>query len=218
MKLNEPAIDRLHSMGASALTDCELLALLLGEGGMRRAQSLALRLLTHFGTLRRVLHAPCADLAAVSGLGSARSARLTVALELVRRSLLEHSREHDVIASPDAVRDLLRLSLAAREREVFVANYLDNRHRLLVIEELFQGTLTQTSVHPREVVKSALRCNAAAAIVAHNHPSGLAEPSQADRLLTDQLRQTLAQVDVRLLDHILIAGHQSLSFAERGLL
>ena len=201
MKLNEPAIDRLHSMGASALTDCELLALLLGEGGMRRAQSLALRLLTHFGTLRRVLHAPCADLAAVSGLG-----------------LLEHSREHDVIASPDAVRDLLRLSLAAREREVFVAIYLDNRHRLLVIEELFQGTLTQTSVHPREVVKSALRCNAAAAIVAHNHPSGLAEPSQADRLLTDQLRQTLAQVDVRLLDHILIAGHQSLSFAERGLL
>ena len=218
MKLNEPAIDRLHSMGASALTDCELLALLLGEGGMRRAQSLALRLLTHFGTLRRVLHAPCADLAAVSGLGSARSARLTVALELVRRSLLEHSREHDVIASPDAVRDLLRLSLAAREREVFVAIYLDNRHRLLVIEELFQGTLTQTSVHPREVVKSALRCNAAAAIVAHNHPSGLAEPSQADRLLTDQLRKTLAQVDVRLLDHILIAGHQSLSFAERGLL
>ena len=140
------------------------------------------------------------------------------AAEVVRRSLLEQAREENVIASPDALRDFLRLTLADREREVFIAVYLDNRHRVIAVEELFQGTLTQTSVHPREVLRAALRHNAAAAIVAHNHPSGVAEPSQPDRSLTEQLRATLAQVDVRLLDHFIITAHGAVSFAERGLL
>jgi DNA repair protein RadC len=204
--------------GITRLVDRDILALLLASdrahlSGSRRAA----RLLARFGSLRGLVAAAAAPVTGTpEGLARREALRLMAARELVRRSLLEEARESDAIASPEAVRDFLRLSIADREREVFAAIYLDNRHRVLAVEELFQGTLTQTSVHPREVVRAALRHNAAAAIVAHNHPSGLAEPSQADRLLTTQLRATLAQVDVRLLDHFIVTGHAAVSFAERG--
>jgi DNA repair protein RadC len=127
-------------------------------------------------------------------------------------------RSGSALTSPQAVRDYLRLSLGGREHEVFITIFLDAQHRVLEFEELFRGTLTQTSVYPREVVKAALKANAAAVIFAHNHPSGLAEPSQADELLTRQLREALGMVDVKVLDHFIVAGRQTLSFAERGLL
>jgi len=140
----------------------------------------------------------------------------------IRRALkvLEKELRRDSLAmsSPGAVRDYLRLRLAAREHEVFIAMWLDAQHRVLEVEELFRGTLTQTSVYPREVVKSALRCNAAAAIFAHNHPSGVAEPSHADEILTRSLKGALALVDIQVLDHFIVAGSSVMSFAERGLL
>ncbi len=208
--------------GAPRLTDVEVLALLLQAGRSGPpATGLAGRLLTRFGSLRAVIRAPEEEIARLRGAGTQaprHAARLAAAAELVRRSLLEQAREEDVIASPDALRDFLRLTLADREREVFIAVYLDNRHRVLAVEELFQGTLTQTSVHPREVVRAALRHNAAATIVAHNHPSGVAQASQADRTLTEQLRATLSHVDVRLLDHFIITPQAAISFAETGLL
>jgi DNA repair protein RadC len=139
-------------------------------------------------------------------------------LELARRSLREDVRRETALSSPGAVRDYLRLTLGRREHEVFVALFLDAQNRLLVTEELFRGTLTQTSVYPREVVKRALTLNAAAVIFAHNHPSGVAEPSRSDEMLTASLRQALALVDVRVLDHLIVAGPAIVSFAERGLL
>jgi DNA repair protein RadC len=144
--------------------------------------------------------------------------KLAAAQELVRRALAEELRRESALTSPAAVRDYLRLSLAGKEHEVFVVVFLDAQHRVIEIEELFRGTLTQTSVYPREVVKASLRWNAAAVIFAHNHPSGVAQPSQADELLTRNLKDALALVDVKVLDHFIIAGNASISFAERGLL
>lgn len=144
--------------------------------------------------------------------------KCVIARELVQRWLNEELRRDCVLNSPAAVRDCLRIHFAGREYESFVALLLDAQHRLIVTEELFRGTLTQTSVYPREVVKAVLRENAAAVIFAHNHPSGVAEPSQSDRLLTDALKQALALVDVKVLDHFIIAGAETLSFAERGML
>lgn len=220
MRFDCEILDRLQSGDASRLADREIVGLLLGPdraatGGLR----LATRLLARFGSLRGLMReglVPTLTSQGAGGLTPRQSLRLMAARELVRRALLEEAREVDAIASPAAVREFLRLSIADREREVFTAVYLDNRHRVLAVEELFQGTLTQTSVHPREVVRAALRHNAAAAIVAHNHPSGVAEASQADRLLTTQLRATLAQVDIRLLDHFIITAHAAISFAEQG--
>ena len=137
---------------------------------------------------------------------------------MARRSLSEQMGERDAMTSPRAVRDYLTLSLGGRDHEVFVAMFLDAQNRLLGSEELFRGTLTQTSVYPREVVKTALRYNAAAVILAHNHPSGLAEPSRADEMLTQTLKQALALVDIKTLDHFIVAGSRTVSFAERGLL
>ena len=144
--------------------------------------------------------------------------RCMVARELVRRWLDEELKRESVLSSPAAVRDCLRLHFAGRECESFVALFLDSQHRLIAVDELFRGTLTQTSVYPREVVKAALRENAAAVIFAHNHPSGVAEPSKSDEVLTNALKQALALVDVRVLDHFIVAGPSVLSFAERGLL
>ena len=141
-----------------------------------------------------------------------------VARELIKRLLGEELRHGDMLNSPDVVRDYLRLHFAHCEFETFVAIFLDAQHQVIVVDELFRGTLTQTSVYPREVVKAALRSNAAAVIFAHPHPSGVAEPSQSDRMLTDALKQSLALVDVRVLDHFIVAGNSVLSFAERGLL
>jgi DNA repair protein RadC len=144
--------------------------------------------------------------------------KLQVAKEIVRRSLVEAMRHRDVLSSPASVRDYLRMTLAGRDYEVFMVLFLDAQHRVLSPEEMFRGTLTQTSVYPREVVKRSLANNAAAVIFAHNHPSGVAEPSHADELLTQSLKQALALVDVRVLDHFVVAGNGVMSFAERGLL
>ncbi len=174
--------------------------------------------IVRFGGVAGLLAAPAAEVAAVRGVGPAKVAELAAVVELARRSLAEEARARDALASPQAVRDYLRLLLAARPHEVFVGLFLDSQNRLLAADELFRGTLAQTSVYPREVVKAALARNAAAMIFAHNHPSGVAEPSRADELLTQALKQALALVDIRTLDHFVVAGGRLVSFAERGLL
>jgi DNA repair protein RadC len=151
-------------------------------------------------------------------MGRAKFVQLQAVLEMSRRALQEEMRSGDALNSPRAVREFLQLLLRARQQEVFIVIFLDAQHRAVASEELFQGTLTQTSVYPREVVKRALHHNAAAVIFAHNHPSGVAEPSQSDQLLTDALRQALQLVDVRVLDHFIVAGAGCLSFAEKGLI
>ena len=210
--------ERLLKQGAGVLSDAELLAIFLRVGvvGMS-AVDLARRLLERFGSLNALFAATQADVAAVPGLGPAKYAQLQAVFELVRRALAEELRGRDALTSPVAVRNYLRLQLGGLGHEVFWALWLDARHRLVASDSLFSGTLTQTSVYPREVVKCALARNAAAVIFAHNHPSGVAEPSPADRFLTDELRKALALVDVKVLDHFIVAGTQEpLSFAERG--
>lgn len=211
--------ERLLTLGAGVLSDAELIALFLRTGiAGKSAVELARELLSTFGGLRGLLSADQAALRAVRGLGSAKLAQLVAVLELARRSLAEEIGARSALTSPQAVRDYLRLALGTREHEVFVSLFLDAQHRVIAAEELFRGTLTQTSVYPREIVKAALKANAAAVIFAHNHPSGVAEPSQADELLTRQLTEALAMVDVKVLDHFIVAGRSTLSFAERGLL
>lgn len=213
--------ERLLALGPGALSDAELLAIFLRVGvtGMS-AVDLARALLAHFdNSLARLAAATPQELTAVNGIGPAKAAQLVATLELARRGLREAMRQPETLNAPGAVRDWLRLRLAPLRHEVFLALWLDAQNRLITDEELFRGTLTQTSVYPREVVKQALAQNAAAVIFAHNHPSGAAEPSQADELLTRTLKQALALVDVRLVDHFIVAGNASpLSFAERGLL
>ena len=211
--------ERLLAHGAAVLSDAELVALLLRTGTAgRSALEVARDLIVRFGGVAGLLAAPVAELAAVHGVGPAKCAELATVLELARRSLSEEARMRDALASPQAVRDYLRLLLAARPYEVFVGLFLDSQNRLLAADELFRGTLAQTSVYPREVVKAALARNAAAMIFAHNHPSGVAEPSRADELLTQALKQALALVDIRTLDHFVVADGRLTSFAERGLL
>jgi DNA repair protein RadC len=211
--------ERLIALGPAALADAELLAILLRTGTKgRSAVDVARGLLSRFGSVAALLEAGASELSGVPGLGAAKSAQLQAALELSRRALREELSARDVLSSPRAVRDYLRLAFAGREHEVFVVLLLDAQHRVIACEELFRGTLTQTSVYPREVVKCALRHNAAAVIFAHNHPSGVAEPSHADELLTRALKSALGLVDVQVLDHFVVAGAATTSFAERGLL
>jgi len=211
--------ERLLAQGAGRLTDAELVAVCLRSGIRgKSAVDLARELIGRYQGLAGLLGAEVADLRRVRGLGAAKAAQLAAVLELARRTLHEQLRSGDALTTPGAVRDYLRLALGGRTHEVFVCVHLDAQHRVIAVEELFRGTLTQTSVYPREVVKAALAANAAAVIFAHNHPSGVAQPSQADELLTRQLREALALVDVRVLDHFVVAGSQALSFAERGLL
>jgi DNA repair protein RadC len=184
----------------------------------KSAVDLARELIGAFGGLAGLLATDLPKLLQVKGLGAAKAAQLVAVLELARRSVREGLKAGTALTSPGAVRDYLRLALASRPHEVFVVLFLDAQHRVLSDGELFRGTLTQTSVYPREVVKAALAANAAAVIFAHNHPSGIAQPSQADELLTRQLKEALALVDIRVLDHFIVAGSQTLSFAERGLL
>jgi DNA repair protein RadC len=184
----------------------------------KSAVDLARELIAAFGGLAGLLAADLPRLLRVKGLGAAKAAQLAAVVELARRSLREGLKSGSALTSPGAVRDYLRFALAARDHEVFVVLFLDAQHRVMSDAELFRGTLTQTSVYPREVVKAALAANAAAVIFAHNHPSGVAQPSQADELLTRQLKEALALVEVRVLDHFIVAGNQTLSFAERGLL
>jgi DNA repair protein RadC len=217
--LQERPRERLIALGPGALADAELLAILLRTGVKgKSAVDLARGLLARFGSVAALLEAGAAELASVPGLGSAKSAQLQAALELSRRALREELSSRDALSSPRAVRDYLRLAFAGRPHEVFVVLLLDAQHRVIATEELFRGTLTQTSVYPREVVKCALKHNAAAMIFAHNHPSGVDEPSHADEILTRSLKSALALVDVQVLDHFVVAGSATTSFAERGLL
>ena len=213
--------ERLLAHGPAALSDAELLAIYLRVGVRgKSAVDLGRELLQRFdGQLNRLADASLEELASVSGIGMAKAAQLKASFELARRALGQEMSCRDTFASPGQVRDWLRLKLATRQNEVFMALWLDSQNQLLKAEELFCGTLTQTSVYPREVVKSALSHNAAAVILAHNHPSGVAEPSQADQSLTQVLKNALAMVDVKVLDHFIVAGNTTpISFAERGLL
>ncbi|MDK9703614.1 MAG: DNA repair protein RadC [Sulfuritalea sp.] len=213
--------ERLAQQGAAALSDAELLAIFLRVGIRgKSAVDLARELLASFdGDLARLAAAGTKDLARLPGIGPAKAAQLAATMELARRALAGPLKLKDALASPQAVRDWLRLWLGNLQHEVFVALWLDAQNRLIASEELFRGTLTQTSVYPREVVKRALLHNAGAVILAHNHPSGLAEPSRADEVLTSSLKQALALIDVKLLDHFIVTGSADpLSFAERGLI
>ena len=211
--------ERLLKLGAAALSEAELLAIFLRTGiAGKSAVELGRDLLARFGSLHRLFAAPLEDVAAIRGLGPAKYVQLQAVVEMARRALAEQIQDRDAMSSPQAVRDYLRLSLGSRPHEVFVAMFLDAQNRLLGCEELFRGTLTQTSVYPREVVKTALRYNAAGVIFAHNHPSGVAEPSRADELLTQTLKQALSLVEIKTLDHFIVAGSKTISFAERGLL
>lgn len=217
--LQERPRERLLALGAGSLANAELLAILLRTGTKgKSAVDVARQLLGRFGSISALLEAAPAGLAETPGLGSAKLAQLQAALELARRALREELSSRDALSSPRAVRDYLRLLLSGREQEVFVVLLLDAQHRVITSEEMFRGTLTQTSVYPREVVKCALKHNCAAVIFAHNHPSGVAEPSHADEILTRSLKAALALVDVQVLDHFIVAGTRTMSFAERGLL
>jgi DNA repair protein RadC len=212
--------EKLLQRGASALSDAELLALLLrtgmaGKGVLQMAQEL----LDRFNGIAGLLHTSADDLKQIKGLGgSAKRAQLVAVLELARRALAEQLREREVFGSPGAVKHYLQLHLGRRAHEVFAVMFLDSQNRLLALEELFRGTLTQTSVYPREVVLHALKHQAAAVVLAHNHPSGTVQPSKADEALTQTLKAALALIDVRVLDHVIVGPGQALSMAEQGLL
>ena len=212
--------EKLLARGPGALSDAELLALLLRTGTAGRGVlQMAQEVLQTFGGIAGLLHAGADDLKRVKGLGgSAKRAELMAVLELARRALAEQLKERAAFDSATAVKDYLQLHLAARPHEVFAVLFLDAQHKLIALEELFRGTLTQTSVYPREVVLRALHHQAAAVVLAHNHPSGSVQPSRADEALTQTLKTTLALVDVRVLDHVIVAPGQALSMAEKGLI
>lgn len=217
--LAERPRERLLAAGPSGLSDAELLAIFLRTGVPgKSALDIARELLSKFTSISRLLALDPAQLRKTPGIGNAKAAQFIAAAELVKRGLNEEIASGSTLSSPQAVRDFLRLSLGRRDHEVFVAMMLDAQHRVIASEELFRGTLTQTSVYPREVVKRALHHNAAAVIFAHNHPSGVAEPSRADETLTTALKQSLQLVDVRVLDHFIVTAGTISSLAERGLL
>lgn len=208
--------ERLLRDGPTALSDTELLAIFLRVGvAGKSAVTLAGDTLAHFGSLQRLLHADSGEFGRLHGLGPAKYAQLQAALELARRAVAEQFRR-EALCSPEAVRQYLRSQFALQSHESFMVLFLDVKNRLINSEEMFKGTLTHTSVYPREVVKAALRRNAAAVILAHNHPSGVAEPSEADLRLTAALVQALSLVDIRVLDHFVVAGQHVHSFAESG--
>ncbi len=212
--------EKLLARGPAALSDAELLALVLRTGvtGLP-VLALAQQLIDDFGGLSGLLHTDASDLKRVRGLGgNAKRAELLAVLELARRAIGERLRERAALGSPDAVKQYLQLQMGGRAHEVFAVMFLDSQNRLIALEELFRGTLTQTSVYPREVAVRALHHHAAAVVLAHNHPSGAVQPSRADEALTQSLKAALALLDVRVLDHIIVAPGQALSFAERGLL
>lgn len=211
--------EKLLARGPQALADAELIALLLRTGvkGTSVLQ-LAQQLLATFEGLSGLLQAEPDDLKRVKGLGPAKRAEMSAVLELARRSLAQELMQRPVFDSPERVKDYLRLQIGGKPHEVFVVLFLDAQNRLLRAEEMFRGTLTQTSVYPREVAKRALELGAAAVLLAHNHPSGAAEPSRADEFLTQTLSKALALIDVRVLDHLVVSQAEVVSFAERGLM
>jgi DNA repair protein RadC len=211
--------EKLLANGAAALADAELVALLLRTGlkGLSVLQ-LAQQLLDRFGGVAGLLHAQVDDLKQIKGLGPAKRAEVAAVVELARRALREQLTLQPLFDTPAKVKDYLRLQLGSRPIEVFAVLFLDAQNRLLRLEEMFRGSLTQTSVYPREVVRRALELHAGAVVLAHNHPSGAAEPSRADEFLTQTLKSALQLVDVRVLDHLVVGRDQVVSFAERGLL
>jgi DNA repair protein RadC len=212
--------EKLIARGAAALADAELLALLLRTGVVgKNVLQLAQELLERFGGLSGLLQTGAENLKAVKGMGGdTKRAELIAVLELARRAMAERLKERAVFDSPDSVKQYLQMHIGSRPYEVFAVLFLDAQHRLIVLEELFRGTLTQTSVYPREVVVRALHHQAAAVVLSHNHPSGSIEPSRADEALTQTLRAALALVDVRVLDHVIVSTGQGFSMAEAGVL
>ncbi len=210
--------EKLLARGAGALSDAELLALLLRSGIQgKNVLVLAQELVDRFGGVAGLLHTSAAELESIKGLGPAKRAELVAVLELSRRALAQRLVEKPLIASPQAVRDYLQLQLGSRPHEIFAVMFLDSQHRLIALEEMFRGTLTQTSVYPREVVQRALTLKASSVVLAHNHPSGSAKPSRADEALTQTLKAALALVDVRVLDHFVVTASEAVSMAELGL-
>ena len=211
--------EKLLARGAVALADTELLALLLRTGlPGHDVFALAAQVLREFDGFAGLLHTGPDALKRIKGLGPAKRAELAAVMEMARRALAQQVAVAPVFDAPAKVKDYVALHLAGHRQEVFAVLFLDGQHRLIVLQELFHGTLTQTSVYPREVVKAALAHNAGAVILAHNHPSGVAEPSRADEYLTATLKTALALVDVRVLDHLVVGRGQVVSLAERGLL
>ena len=209
--------EKLLDRGPAALSDAELLAIFLRTGLRgRTAVDLARDLLGHFGGLKELFAADRNAFCAVQGLGEAKYAQLQAAIEMARRYLDARMRRDAMLDSPVAARDYLRARLGQHRREVFACLFLDTRHRVIHYAELFQGTIDGASVHPREVVREALAHNAAAVILAHNHPSDVAEPSDADRRITGRLKDALELIDVRVLDHIVVGDVDAVSLAERG--
>ena len=210
--------EKLLARGPQALSDVELLAILLRTGmAGKNVFELSQELLATDG-IAGLLQATPASLKLVKGLGPAKQAELLAVFEIARRAMLQRLQEREAFHTPDAVKQYLQLQLAHKNHEVFAVLFLDSQNRLLAMEELFRGTLSQTSVYPREVVLRALHHQAAAVVLSHNHPSGSVQPSRADEALTQNLKASLALVDVRVLDHIIVGQGQSLSMAEQGLL
>ncbi|QKT04226.1 DNA repair protein RadC [Ectothiorhodospiraceae bacterium 2226] len=211
--------EKLLKDGPGALSDAELLAIFLRVGTRgQTAVDLARGLLARFGSLRALLDAPLDAFCACPGLGDAKYAQLQAVLEMARRHLMEGLARGEALTDPGNARTYLRARLRGFQHEVFTCLFLDNRHRVIRCEELFTGTIDGASVHPREVVKRALALNAAAVILAHNHPSGVAEPSRADIAITQRLREALGLVDIRVLDHFIVGDLETVSLAERGLM
>lgn len=211
--------EKLLQRGPQALSDAELLAIFLRTGVRgKSAVDLARELLAEFGSLRALLESDAERCQQTLGLGPAKFAQLQAILELARRHIEESLRREDALTSPDLTRNYLVCRLRGYAHEVFACLFLDNQHRVIAYEELFRGTIDGASVYPREVVKKSLALNSAAVIFAHNHPSGVAEPSEADKHITQRLRQALSLIDVRVLDHFIIGEGLAYSFAEHGLL
>ena len=211
--------EKILTQGPKSLAPAELLALLLRTGNRQQSVlELAQSMLDQFGGFAGLMKASPADLRRIKGLGPAKVSELSAVIEIAQRTMAQGLSQEPVFDSPDRVKQYMQLHLAHLEHEVFAVMFLDSQHRLLAMEEMFRGTLTQASVHPREVVKRALALNAGAVVLSHNHPSGVAEPSRADERITATLRDALKLVDVRVLDHVIVGHGQSVSLAERGLM
>lgn len=217
--VSERPREKLLHKGVTTLSDTELLAIFLRTGiAGKSAVDLARELLLHFGSLTNIFAANQDRFCRLPGMGIAKYTQLQAVLEMARRALSEELKNGNAMNSPEMVRDFLRLSLANKQHEVFIGIFLDAKNHTIATEELFSGTLTQASVYPREIVKRALHHNAAAIIFAHNHPSGVAEPSHADKILTQSLKQALAMIDVKVLDHFIVGNGTTMSFSEQNLI
>ena len=211
--------EKLLARGPGALSDAELLALLLRTGlPGKNALQMGQELLGTFGGVAGLLNTPAEALKKIKGLGPAKRAEIVAVLELARRALASQLQEKTMFSNPQAIRDYLQLQLGGRDHEIFAVLFLDTAHRLIVLEEMFRGTLTQTSVYPREVVVRALALNAANVVLAHNHPSGTAQASRADEAITQTLKAALALIDVRVMDHFIVTSTEAVSMAELGLI